>query len=781
MPMQIQKIIEDFSSAQGKRVLYYNGSFLDNNLSESEYKSYQIAERSIKAITFDDLQIYGYAYSGVAKLYVKGQKFIDIPSGSGNTYVCFFTFDSTNTIPTLSSSITYDTATAAGLSNFTSMLASIVTGTTYAGKHFAIISSGIQTFDSTIVSKLQSIGDFSAQAVSGGMINYVAIGYNNKITDSMFNGPTSSGGESQLYINGTNAALSASIKSNIIYGTPSTPTYLSNAINGVNNQESYLFTIPSDNYEVTVDLGAVYNIDYIIFLHKRVSDKPYTIFGHSIYVYDSSSTRTCIKQPSSDEVETDLGQRYYLFSALDTSTTKITAGLESSIAMAGMFSSYKRNVAQSAYTGFYDTIYSSSFHNSIDNLYTGFNYGTVTAQGTDKDSKVEKIDVEQDIYKAERVKYNVATCKGSSCSYACLDNCSTSCISNCGNLCGGSTCANECLGTCNATCFAGCTHNCATNCTYYCGAQCSGSCGVQCDSACGNLCRTTCGSACSDTCAGNCSGACGALCDTGCGSSCYGSCGGNCSQDCGAVCHSTCGSACTGYCGSTCTAACGNGCSTAGCSNSCTSVCDGSCDGSCKGGWYVGMCWQCNNDCCSGCANRCADNCQDKCHTGCSSVCYTGCTESCSSACYHGCDSECTGYCYGSCKDKCGGTCAVYCYSTCTGHCYGTCTVSCGDGCSTSCYSSCNTGCYATCKDNCNIKCNSICGHLCEGGCSSACQGICSVSCHGYCSTYCNLTCSSSCLVSCTIMCVNACKGSCSNSCTATCVNSASSDKPAYI
>lgn len=145
MSMKITAIYDDFSQDNmiGYRARLLHNSALavssDNNNANSNL-SCEIYIRSIKAISFENLQIYAYSYSGVVKLYVKSKKLIDIPSGAGKTYVVFFTFNSSKTSADITSSFTYDTTVAADLTAFKTLISKI--STEYSGKHFAIISSG---------------------------------------------------------------------------------------------------------------------------------------------------------------------------------------------------------------------------------------------------------------------------------------------------------------------------------------------------------------------------------------------------------------------------------------------------------------------------------------------------------------------------------------------------------------------------------------------------------------------------------------------------------------
>lgn len=587
MPMMIKQIREYFPN-QG----YRSGYKYSGNTSGTLYVNVPV--QSIRAVRSQNLQIYAYAYSNAAKLKVRSTSILDVPD-SDKVYVVEFGFDG-NLIP--NNIVTTEFQPQLGATQQNALIAKISNLTT--DKYFAMIAVGAVTLTSDISNALMAIGAiYSGTTTLNSEFTFVAVGYNKAIIDSIWNG-NDAGGASQLYINGQNAALGQTVsRADTISASP--PYSATSA--------TYAVSLPNDGGKYyQVDFTTPVAIDYIIFSHNNNID-PFIIQNHQIDVVDGSNNIRTVKQPSNGFVEYRYGSRFYLFASF-TSDQIITGGTESTVAMSGTIAAMSRMKNQGCFTGFLDEKYMASNTANILANFTLFEKPYSPGSTSDNGGKIEGQDIVPAIRDAERIKYGLAGCTDSTCSFACFDNCTVTCQTTCGTNCGTN---------CNLRCILACGF---TNCSTVCVGVCAGTCGTYCQGGCAAICAGgTCGSNCTAVCTGACTG----QCYDHCTSSCYGACTSpalwcvSCFRQCDGVCMEGCGGTCASGCsGRNCGNDCGHACGTSSCYNTCGATCSTACGTACTGHACIG---NCNNGCSTACTIVCSTACQSSCTSTCTSTC----------------------------------------------------------------------------------------------------------------------------------------------------------------
>ncbi len=587
MPMKIRQVREYFPNG-GYRSPYKGGGDV-NTLFQQD-----VSVQSIRAVLFQNLQMYARSYSGAALIKVRGSELLNVSSANA-AYVLEFSFDQ-NLIPINIVQNTYATySNTTGQTNFLSKISSLPTN-----KYFAIVLTGNNTISTTIKTKLLEIGALYSIEVNGA-VTFVAIGYNGKIIDSMWNG-CDVGGASQVYVNGQNASIGKTVRR-------------ADSLDGNGNPvSSYVVSLPQTGgkyYQVELSSTDSVDVDYIIFNHNS-NIPPYIIQNHKITVVDSSGQEYLLKQPSNGYVETVHGSRLYVFGQLQ-SDTFISGGNESSISLSAMNSALNRFRNQATTVGFFDEPYLSTLNQTIYNNFNLFSNLYAAESVTDNNGKIESNDIIPLIKNSERIKYSLAGCN-SGCSTSCFDECTVTCKISCGIGCGDA-------------CEMGCTVNCHTGCKATCGGACASVCGGQCNTACAALCAGgTCGSNCESVCIGVCGGTCASTC----GDNCSGNCKGSCSGDYLGPCFD-CSGACSNNCWTGCSGVCSTACSTKTCGNNCYATCGNT---TCN--------HLCGSACATACGSACASNsCVVSCSRGCSTTCVTMCGNSCSTSCTNSCTGTC--------------------------------------------------------------------------------------------------------------------------------------------
>lgn len=596
MPMMIKQIRE-YLPYQG----YTNTYNAAGSASTDNPYYYNVPAFSIRAVEFSNLQIYAYSTTNHAILKVRGETLLDTTS-SGTTVVEFNFDGNLNPVDVVSTS--FIMSTAGSRSDFRTKLANLA-----SNKFFAILSTGINTFEQIDIDALLAIDAICGTVITSTNMTMVAVGFNKNIIDSMWNG-NDKFASSQVYVNGKNKSLTATVKVSSTINTsvrPFQPSGTLTTISLPNTASAYAY------YQI--ELSEPTNIDYIIFDHNSGSLNDFIIRDHQITVVDANNAEKIILPPSNALVETKYGSRFYLFDTIPTDY-KITGGFESSVSMAGMNAALNRLAEQQSYSIFYDTINASGFNDSIYSKFNKFS-NTYPAASTPVGDKIEKADLEPIIRNEERIKYGFATCNAG-CSSACFSSsCTVTCSTSCGTRCG-TTCSLNCnlacgFTNCTGLCVTACANGCGTTCQGGCAAACAGgTCGTSCISVCIGYCGGTCGYSCvGAACGGSCKGSCAGDYTLGCGLACAGNCTGTCSQGC----TGTCGTACSNKtCGNNCYFSCGTG----SCNNVCGAACSSGCSSACTGHACIG---NCNNGCSKACTIVCSDVCTGSCASNCTGTC----------------------------------------------------------------------------------------------------------------------------------------------------------------
>jgi hypothetical protein len=325
---------------------------------------------------------------------------------------------------------------------------------------------------------------------------------------------------------------------------------------------------------VQIDLGAIYNIDYIKIKHKYDSLTPMIFYNHSLEVSEDDITWYTIISGDSQTREIIDGHSYWL--PFDLSSKVFVEQSDIQKIFKAVKSCRTRKIYEE--TGITDPsgegeeIFISDFTNLRSWLDDAISV-LWSESFSDNDSKIEKSDLQEFSFNIFQAAQTNTVCN-SGCAHLCSDNCSGLCFGTCGIGCG-----NACSGTCGQTCYL----DCGTVCSSGCGGACSGGCASACGGGCVGRCASGSYGAGIDICAGTCDQACCMACGV---SACAHDCGAGCSYACGATCDIVCGGECSGACGLICSAGCGEACTNScqsGCSNGCMTTCISGCGGTCTG------------------------------------------------------------------------------------------------------------------------------------------------------------------------------------------------------
>lgn len=321
---------------------------------------------------------------------------------------------------------------------------------------------------------------------------------------------------------------------------------------------------------VQIDLGAIYNLDYIQVSHFY--NEVVLLVNHSLLISANGSNWYRVVSGDSQLYNIDSGYKYWLPFFLNTDEqiddldiSKIAENIDNLRDRKVSPVTITNPAAPDVTVKGVDLI---ALKDALDD-YINVNF---SGAFTDPYGRILKNDIQkfsENLFLASQV--------------------ATSCTAGCSQMCLGG-CSGQCFGTCGVGCGAACSETCGLACENICGGDCSGECSSGCSGGCGG--------ACSGGCAGRCRGLnwdygglgiCAGTCDTGCTYHCGHS---SCSHECGGACTHSCGSGCFNVCGG----ACINGCATS-CGGGCRTACQNTCQTSCKSG--------CGGNCVNGCGANC--------------------------------------------------------------------------------------------------------------------------------------------------------------------------------
>lgn len=348
---------------------------------------------------------------------------------------------------------------------------------------------------------------------------------------------------------------------------------LSYAVNGATN---YASCTDSGRGGIQVDLGAIYNIDYIQITHLvETTDQRRIFYNHTIQVSENGSTwYTLIAGDCATSTTTSEDDyRYWLPFNLNKTDFMTSNDLSKVFQMVKDFRQrrlyYGTGITNPG--GVNQPIEAADIEYlrqySVENLNISWDQSLTNNEG-----RIENVDFEEIGLKVFRAAQVNTTCT-SGCYNQCFSSCTGVCFASCHYGCG-NTCSHDCGGVCTEVCGTGCSGGCGGSCSGGCGGACSGGCGgvcsglcsegsgvnLFCSGGCSTGCTHSCGSGCSHACGVTCAHICGATCDSTCGGQCSGGCGINCALGCGGQCTSNCETSCTSGCLSTCSSGCGGGC-----------------------------------------------------------------------------------------------------------------------------------------------------------------------------------------------------------------------------
>jgi len=234
---------------------------------------------------------------------------------------------------------------------------------------------------------------------------------------------------------------------------------------------------------VTVDLGAVYNIESVTVWHYYGDARIY--FNNTIQASENNSTWTTLQSPSGNMVEVAAGNSYLApYSSLKGTVIKASDRNN----MASIITNIQSQRSFTKTSPSLDSKMKSSYVDTFYNFLSNFNVSWREIVNTG--GKISNTSFEEVVEKLILTQNN-STCK-SGCSYVCSSDCSTMCYGSCNKGCGGQ-----------------CQSGCGANCSVACGSNCSGNCGNNCHGACAGSCDGACTTSCVGSCALYCSGAAG--------------------------------------------------------------------------------------------------------------------------------------------------------------------------------------------------------------------------------------------------------------------------------
>lgn len=275
----------------------------------------------------------------------------------------------------------------------------------------------------------------------------------------------------------TDSSSNRAFGNNVSGSTAASGSY-STITNGDLNTSDYASSSTAGEQNVVVDLGAVYNIEFIQIWHYYGDTRIY--FENCTEVSEDKLTWITIQNPTGNMVETASGSSYILHDIDFDNSLALTRDrefLEERLLdlqqMRGQSKSdkkYGKNVNSDQVSEFYGFL--DKFNNYWSNI---------VSSGKELDN-----DQIEDIYKNMIRTQNNVSCK-SGCSYACSSGCNTMCHSSCGYGCG-STCSSGCGANCKVACGSTCAGNCGDNCSATCAGSCTGTCVTGCSGSCINNC-----------------------------------------------------------------------------------------------------------------------------------------------------------------------------------------------------------------------------------------------------------------------------------------------------
>ncbi len=278
------------------------------------------------------------------------------------------------------------------------------------------------------------------------------------------------------------------ISSNRAYGkavsgsTSENPSYpYSRITNGNINTSDYAASSSAGLQHVIINLGAIYDIDFIQIWHYYGDMRIY--FQNSLEVSTDGITWIVIQNPTGNMIENSNGNTYTLKPA-DYDKLKITKKTQLNLVEAINKVESLRGFSTTSLTlsNKLEAAFIQNFYTSLNRFNLNWQYIVSGGNKTD-DNQVEEI--YNNIVKIQ----NNASCT-SGCSYQCSTNCSTICHSGCGKNCG-ATCASGCGANCTSACGNSCSGNCGSNCSSTCAGNCTGGCVTGCNTTCSGLCIGT--------------------------------------------------------------------------------------------------------------------------------------------------------------------------------------------------------------------------------------------------------------------------------------------------